>query len=363
MASGCEKGLVSPAFAQAGSCSTQVYRCPNRPANRHAAGRPNVYNGFMPLCCHSSLKKNSPLTAAWPALAMLLVAVLQLVVHDPASGQGEPPATPAKVPVAFSALAERAQAAGFRRVEGERLVLFTDLPANPEIDALPRVFDQAYPQWCAYFSLPDQLSKPWRMHAFLMGDRSRFKTTGVLPAELPPFAHGFCAGMDLWFDEQPSAYYRRHLLLHEGTHGFMHTVLGGVGPLWYAEGMAELLGTHHWADGRLKLDWFPRSREEVPMLGRIKTVYDAVAAGQPRSLAEILGMQPDNRFVDESYAWCWAAAALLDGDPRYQARFPQVAPQCANGPLQRTGRRAIQGRLGSVERSMGCVHRHHRSRL
>ncbi|HEX4150094.1 MAG TPA: hypothetical protein VHY20_13940, partial [Pirellulales bacterium] len=133
--------------------------------------------------------------------------------------------------------------------------------------------------------------------------------------------HGYCAGMDLWFDEQPTAYYRRHLLLHEGTHGFMHTIMGGVGPVWYAEGMAELLGTHRWADGRLTLDWFPSSREAVPMLGRIKTVHDTVAAGHSRSVAEIMAIVPSNRFGNENYAWCWALAALLDGDARYRARF------------------------------------------
>ncbi len=31
----------------------------------------------------------------------------------------------------------------------------------------------------------------------------------------------------------------------------------------------------------------------------------------------------------ENYAWCWAAAALLDGHPRYRERFRQVARDVA----------------------------------
>ena len=41
------------------------------------------------------------------------------------------------------------------------------------------------------------------------------------------------------------------------------------------EGMAELLSTHRWAEGRLTLNWIPTSREEVPMWGRIKIIKDA----------------------------------------------------------------------------------------
>ena len=49
-------------------------------------------------------------------------------------------------------------------------------------------------------------------------------------------------GAELWLHDQPTAYYRRHLLLHEGTHVFMASFLGGCGPGWYMEGTAELFG-------------------------------------------------------------------------------------------------------------------------
>jgi hypothetical protein len=287
---------AKPAVPTASGGQTQKPPVHRRPAVRIAADEPG------------------PITESPPA---------QPGGQSPGGTPGESVAPPSRLAIASQSLAERALAAGFRRLEGEHLVLFTDRPSDPEIDILPQVFDQAYSQWCAYFSRPQQLGKAWRMHAFLMGERSRFRAAGTLPADLPQFDHGYCAGMDLWLDEQPNAYYRRHLLLHEGTHGFMHTVLGSVGPVWYAEGMAELLATHRWADGRLTLDWFPRSRDEVPLLGRIKLVRDAVAAGHARSVAEILATDPVNRFGNQTYAWCWALASLLDRDARYRPRFRQ----------------------------------------
>ena len=60
----------------------------------------------------------------------------------------------------------------------------------------------------------------------------------------------------------------------------MYTLLGAVGPGWYMEGMAELLGTHRWQEGQLQLRVIPDHRQEVPMWGRIKLVRDAYRDGK-----------------------------------------------------------------------------------
>jgi len=218
----------------------------------------------------------------------------------------------------------RAAAEGIRKVSGERLTLYTDLPPDEEVDELPDVFARAFPQWCAYFDVDPADHADWTMTGFLMKDREAFLRAGLLPDELPQFQHGFSWDYDLWLYEQPSAYYRRHLLLHEGTHGFMNTVLGGCGPPWYMEGTAELLGTHRWRDGRLSLAHMPTNREEVPMWGRIKIVKDAYAAEQAMRLADVIKYPPTAHRDTGPYAWCWAAAALLDGHPRYRDRFRQL---------------------------------------
>jgi hypothetical protein len=218
----------------------------------------------------------------------------------------------------------QAAAAGIHKLSGKHLTLYTDLPPSPEIEALPRVFDLAFPQWCAYFRLDPAQVGDWHATGFVMKDKARFEGTGLLPAELPPFAHGYSRGHDLWIYDQPSDYYRRHLLLHEGTHTFMLTLLGGYGPPWYSEAMAELLATHRWLSGRLTLDYFPANRDEVPMWGRIKFIKDGFAARRAKTLEKIMDYGPRAHLETEPYGWCWAAAALLDGHPRYQKRFREL---------------------------------------
>ena len=217
----------------------------------------------------------------------------------------------------------RAAAAGIRKVASRHLVLYTDLASVPEIDALPAVFDLAVPLWAGYFGVDASRTADWQVRAFLIGDRRLFEALGLMPKGHDEFPHGLSIGNEIWLHEQPTAYYRRHLLLHEGTHAFMWQYLGGCGPGWYMEGIAELLGTHRLdtRSGELTLNIMPRDRREVPMLGRIKLVRDAFAAD--RALALPVVMQIDNRqqLGVEAYAWCWAAAKFLDSHPRYRERF------------------------------------------
>jgi len=227
---------------------------------------------------------------------------------------------------------------GIRRIESQHLTLFTDLPPGDQVDSLPGYFDQAYPQWCAYFEIDPQQHADWRMQGFLMLDKRRFDAAGLLPVDLPDFENGFSRGADLWLYEQPSDYYRRHLLLHEGTHGFMNAMLGGCGAGWYMEGTAELLATHRLEDGRLVLRHFPNSREETPMLGRIKLVQQEVREGRSKLIGEVMAV--DNRYAlpNQTYAWCWALAAFLDGHPQYRQRFRQLK-QWAGEPYNSFNRR------------------------
>ena len=93
-----------------------------------------------------------------------------------------------------------------------------------------------------------------------MKSRERFESAGLVSPELPQFPNGWAQGDQLWFFDQTSVYYRRHLLLHEGTHAFMAALASGTGPPWFSEGMAELLATHRWQDGQLTLNFFPLAR-------------------------------------------------------------------------------------------------------
>jgi hypothetical protein len=217
----------------------------------------------------------------------------------------------------------KALSAGIRKLSGKRLTLFTDV-SGEEIDRLPEIFDQAFLQYCEYFHVSPYELPDWSMTGFLMKDKARFVNTGFLPGDLPEFPHGFSRNYELWIYDQPSDYYRRHLLVHEGVHGFMNTVLGNCGPKWYMEGMAEMLATHQWKDGRLKLNYMPKNREEVPEWGRIKLIKDAFADNRAQLLRAVVEGPRNLQKETELYAWSWAAATFLDRHPRYRERFREL---------------------------------------
>jgi hypothetical protein len=216
------------------------------------------------------------------------------------------------------------EAAGLRALEGRHVRIVTDLASSPAVDVLPAVFDAAVPQWAAYFGVPLAELDDAHWQGFLVKDRDVFASLGLMPAERPEFLSGYANGAEFWLVEQPSDYYRRHLVLHEGTHAFMISQLGGAGAPWYMEGMAELLGTHEWRDGRLQLGVMPAHRDDVPMWGRIKLIREAVEAGEAWPLARVLQVSNRRSMDTSEYAWTWLLASLLDGHPDFQDRFREL---------------------------------------
>ncbi len=225
--------------------------------------------------------------------------------------------------------ARRAAQVGLRKIVGRHLRLYTDLPSSDAVDSLPLVFDAAVPLWAEYFGIEVDTLRNWRMQGYLVQDRAKFAALGLLPKANPDFTNGFSIGNELWLMEQPSDYFRRHLLLHEGTHGFMYTQLGETGPGWYMEGMAELLGTHRWQEGQLRLRVLPASREEVPMWGRIKLVRDAYQAGAPLELSAVMALEKRRVFSTNEYAWSWALCQFFDAHPRWQDKFRRLQKHVA----------------------------------
>jgi hypothetical protein len=218
----------------------------------------------------------------------------------------------------------RVAAAGLRVLEGKHVRLVTDLPSSDAVDELPTVFDAAVPEWAAYFDVPAAKLAGAKWLGFVVEDREKFAALGLMTTERSDFQSGYANGWEFWLAEQPSDYYRRHLMLHEGSHAFMQAMLRGAGPPWYMEGMAELLGTHEWRDGKLRLGVMPARREDVPMWGRVKLIRDAVAANQAWPLERVLAVDNARGMTTDEYAWAWGLCALLDGHPEFQERFREL---------------------------------------
>lgn len=219
---------------------------------------------------------------------------------------------------------EQLAAQGLRLLEGKYVKVITDLPKGLDADQLPEVFDLAVPIWADYFAVGLDILDEWNLTAYVMRSQERFVNAGLIPADLPAFENGYQRGRRLWLNDQPSDYYRRHLLLHEGVHGFMQTVLGGTGPPWYREGIAELLATHRLRGNGLVVRYMPKTKDEVPHWGRIKLIQDEFRANRGKMLTEIMELRADQTFDVTAYAWCWAAAAFLDGHPSYRYKFRRM---------------------------------------
>jgi hypothetical protein len=210
---------------------------------------------------------------------------------------------------------------GLRKLTGQHLTLYTDLPSSPEVDELPAVFDAAVEPWRDFFTAPKDALDNWQVVGCLILHQDRFVAAGLFPADLPSFLNGRNVGNKFWLYEQPDPYYRRHLLLHEGTHCVMEELFKGKTPPWYWEGMAELLATHHRTNGKLQLAYFPVGRREVPYLGRIKLVQEDVRKESAKSLVNVLAILPRDFSDNHAYGWSWAAAAFLHNNPRSHDKF------------------------------------------
>jgi hypothetical protein len=218
----------------------------------------------------------------------------------------------------------RVAAAGIRKLSGKRLTLYTDVPHSSAVDELPLVFDAAFPQWCDLLGIDASRHDSWHMRGFLMIDRARFEAVDLCSKEIPQFLNGYTRRHEFWWYNQASDYYRRHLMLHEGTHGIMFTLQRSGGTAWYMEGVAELLATHRWHEGKLTLAYFPQSPGEVPKLGRIEIIQHDVQNETGFSLREVLDLKNAAFSKVEPYAWTWATASFLYEHPRYRDRFRQL---------------------------------------
>jgi hypothetical protein len=214
---------------------------------------------------------------------------------------------------------------GLFQIESTYLRLTTDLPISDELSTLPAVFDQAIEKWCKHFNVDPRQVQGTKATAFLMKDRSKFVALGLIPSETGNFRHGYQFEDQLFLTEQPSDYYRRHLLLHEGTHWFLWKFHGGNGPPWFSEGTCEQFGTHVWDGEKLTMGVIPDRRERFPYWGRLKLIQDSLDNNAAPTLNAILSYNDIAHRTDEPYAWSWAAMLFFSNHPKYQALLRRVS--------------------------------------
>lgn len=226
------------------------------------------------------------------------------------------------------------EAAGIRRLPGRYFVVYTDLPSGSLADGLPGLLDQGLPLWCDYFGVDLETAGPWLINAFVMERPDRFRAAGVLPEEVAGIPTGYNFGHQFWVVRQPDDYYTRHLCLHEATHSFMQWFLGGCGPAWYREGMAELLGLHRVDEaGNLAIEARITETSQAPGWGRVSLLKEAVAAGKAKPLAEVLDLLEMGFFDADLYSWSWAACEFFSRHPATGEAFRKMAGEARDTSL------------------------------
>ncbi len=93
---------------------------------------------------------------------------------------------------------------------------------------------------------------------------------------------------------------------HEAVHAYCHQNFGRAGPLWYAEGMAEL--GQYWREGESRVNCHPG-------------VVKYIRGSEPKSLNAIVNNNDKTGDSWQNYAWRWALCHLLANNPNYFDRF------------------------------------------
>lgn len=206
---------------------------------------------------------------------------------------------------------------------------FIDLTTASEnanqLDTLIESFDVATGQWLEFWQLEPAAVVGWRVRAYLIDDEARFRQAGLIPDNVPEFPFGYTLDDRVWVRIQPSEYYTRHLLLHEGAHALAFQIFGGAGPTWYMEGTAEMLATHTGTGANILINQLPTSRGQVPYWGRFKRIGELREADQIPPLETVLKYQPALLDNVTPYSLSWAAAMLFYHYDEYRDAFQTAA--------------------------------------
>jgi hypothetical protein len=230
----------------------------------------------------------------------------------------------------------RLRSLGIAAIQSKRLKLYMDGSLD-RVKSIGPAVDALHDALVEYFGPlpPARDGSEFAATGYLMTDKQRFRSAGLLSDDLPPFLNGRHRDLEFWVNEQETDYYRRHLILHEFTHCFMYSLEGVEIPPWYAEGMAELFGTHEVdAAGHYHFRVMPDRLDHFEGHGRIPLVRSEIAANRWKSLEDVERIRVKEFLQTTAYAWSWAACAFLDGHPRYSRKFRQLGRHTTGGDFQ-----------------------------
>lgn len=174
-----------------------------------------------------------------------------------------------------------------------------------------RMLEQLHAQLSQYFGCCPQ----GRLSVALYATRERWAAAIAADGQTAPYGGGYYAPATrkayAWV--QPSAYFTRHVLLHEATHQF-HWLTSTDNQFpsanWYTEGLAEYFAMHNWDGQRLQTGTIPSvTLEDYPA----KALRNFVSAG-----GDLARMLPHAGRPES-----WAMVHFLVN--KYPAQFRQLS--------------------------------------
>lgn len=119
---------------------------------------------------------------------------------------------------------------------------------------------------------------------------------------------------------------------HEAVHAYCILTFGRTGPIWYAEGMAEI--GQYWTDKGLGVHCH-------------EIVLEYLQSERPKQLADIVDTSDRSGDSWQNYAWRWVLCHMLANNPNYAPRFKPLGLGLLNGQSV-----SFQSVYGSMEQEI-----------
>lgn len=122
---------------------------------------------------------------------------------------------------------------------------------------------------------------------------------------------------------------KQNVVQHEAVHAFCHMAFGSTGPVWYAEGMAEM--GQYWKPDELAVNIDP-------------VVINYLTNAEPKKLLDIVAAGQITGDSWQAYAWRWALCYLMATNPNYQREFKKLGMAM----MQEDPRATFENAFGNV---------------
>ena len=151
------------------------------------------------------------------------------------------------------------------------------------------------------------------IQCYVVDDLARWDRRQLPPAAIAKIAQR--SGVTIITNASPqksATVYSCHdhrIVQHESVHAFCVHAFGGLGPVWYAEGMAEL-GLYFDADSRgVQID---------------PVVVEFLRSTPPKTVAQIIADVQTTGDSWQQYAWRWAVCHFLSFNQNFRRRFKKL---------------------------------------